>query len=608
MKDLRESWYLLSSAQRRSALILIGLMLIGMVLETLGIGLVIPALALMTQDDLATKYPIIEPWLNGIGNPSQEKLVVGGMIVLVVVYVVKALFLGFLAWWQARFTFALLVDVSQRLYTGYLRQPYMFHLQRNSAQLIRNTLGQVDELRSVIHTGLSLVAEALVLFSILILLVVVEPIGTLLVASTLGFAGWAFQKLTGERILRWGVLRQNHEESRLKQVQHGLGAAKDVKLLGREEDFLAQYQFHTMSNAKVGELGTTLQAFPRLWIELLAITALAVLVVVMIGQGKSLPYLLPTLGLFAAAAFRLLPSLNRILNAFQSIRYSSPVIGNLASELRLIDATVTPRRGPPLAFERALEMANVCFTYPSANMPVLSSVSVRIEKGTAVGFIGTTGAGKSTLVDILLGLFTPCSGVVLLDGIDINTNLRGWQDQIGYVSQSIFLTDDTLRRNIAFGLASDQIDENSVLRAVREAQLSDFVKDLPQGIDTVVGERGVRLSGGQRQRIGIARALYHDPAVLVLDEATSSLDTTTERGVMDAIQILHGKKTLIVVAHRLSTVEQCDRLYRLEKGRVIEEGSATNVLASMATRLAGDGQGSPARAEGQSNLSVERNS
>lgn len=578
-------WNLLTSAERRSAVVLLGLMFIGMVLETLGIGLVIPALALMTQSDLATKYPVLAPWLNSLGNPSYERLVIAGMLTLVGVYAVKALFLGFLAWRQAGFVHEFHSNLSQRLFAGYLRQPYAFHLQRNSAQLIRNTIGQADDLANVIYQGLILITEILVLLSISTLLLTVEPLGAVLVVSTFGLAGWGFNRITRSRILRWGEARQHHEGMRIQHLQQGLGGAKDVKLLGRESDFLAQYWLHNAGSARVGQRQVTLQALPRLWLELLAVSGLAALVLVMIVQGKPLEALLPTLGLFAAAAFRLMPSVNRVLAALQTVRYALPVIDTLHSELRLLDTTKIPQHGQPLSFKNALTLDQISFQYQSAQTQALRGVSLSIPCGASVGFIGGSGAGKSTLVDILLGLLTPVSGTVKVDGIDIQTNMRGWQDQIGYVSQSIFLTDDTLRRNVAFGLPADQIDEAAVWRAIQAAQLKQFVNDLPQGLDTLVGERGIRLSGGQRQRIGIARALYHDPPVLVLDEATSSLDIATERGFMEAVYSLQGKKTLLIVAHRLSTVEHCDPLFCLEQGRVLEE-RGTAVLGTNAEKMA----------------------
>jgi ABC-type multidrug transport system fused ATPase/permease subunit len=552
--------------------VLLGLMIIGMVLETLGVGLVIPALALLTQQDLAHSYPTLQPALHALGNPSQKTLVIGGMLVLVGVYLIKALFLAFLAWRQTHFAYGVQAQLSQRLFTVYLRQPYTFHLQRNSAQLIRNAVGEVDIFTyNGIMPGMLLLTESLVLLGLCSLLLVVEPLGALIVISVLGTAAWGFHLLTRGRIARWGQARQHHEGLRIQHLQQGLGGAKDVKLLGRETDFLEQYGLHNVQSARAGQLQETLRQLPRLWLELLAVSGLAILVISMLVQDRALEAVLPTLGLFAATAFRLIPSVNRVLGAMQSLRYGLPVIDTLHMELNLTTPEVVDTHSPVTPFQTMLELSQTTYTYPAAAKPALEDISLSIRCGESVGFIGASGAGKSTLVDILLGLLTPDTGEVRVDGKGIQANLRNWQDQIGYVPQSIFLTDDTIRRNVAFGLANRQIDDTAVQRAIRAAQLDEFVASLPDGLETLVGERGIRLSGGQRQRIGIARALYHDPAVLVLDEATSSLDIATESGVMQAVTTLQGTKTTIIVAHRLSTVKHCDRLYRLEQGRVTVE-------------------------------------
>jgi ABC-type multidrug transport system fused ATPase/permease subunit len=323
---------------------------------------------------------------------------------------------------------------------------------------------------------------------------------------------------------------------------------------------------------------------PRLGLEVLAVCAMAGLVMVMLTGRQSLDSLLPVLGLFAASAFRLLPSANRIINAVQSIRYTLPAINVVHDEVCLSRAAGRPvaTTASGIPFQDALILERVSFQYPGTPAATLQDIDMRIRRGSCVGFIGGSGAGKSTLVDVILGLQAPTSGAVRVDGRDINQNLRGWQALIGYVPQSIFLTDDTLRRNVALGLADEEIDDTAVRRAVAAAQLDEFVATLPAGLETTVGERGVRLSGGQLQRIGIARALYHDPQVLVLDEATSALDTATERGVMAAVRALRGRKTLIIVAHRLTTVEHCEWLYRLEAGRIIEAGETPRVLPAVA--------------------------
>jgi ABC-type multidrug transport system fused ATPase/permease subunit len=300
----------------------------------------------------------------------------------------------------------------------------------------------------------------------------------------------------------------------------------------------------------------------------------------MISRESNVDEIVIVLGLFTAAAFRLMPSVNRVLSAFQNLRFALPAINNLYGEFTRITEHANKRNthAEILNFDNEIKLKNISFNYPGNETSVLKNMNITINKGATIGFIGTTGAGKSTLVDTILGLLTPTDGEILIDDINIQDNLRGWQNHIGYVPQHIYITDDTIRRNIAFGLSNEKINDDSIWESIRSSQLEEFINELPDGLDTILGEQGVRLSGGQRQRIGIARSLYHSPDILVLDEATSSLDTATERDVMDTIKGLHGQKTIIIVAHRLSTVEDCDWLYRLEKGRVVDEGTVDNVL------------------------------
>lgn len=579
LSTVQKIWGLLTLAERRSAILLLGLMLIGMVLETLGIGLIIPVIALLAQPDFVSSSPMLRSFLASLGNPNHHSLVIGAMLGLAGVYIIKTLFLTFLVWRQMHFAFEVQAQISERLFATYLHQPYTFHLQRNSAQLIRNAVSEVNLFTfSALIPGMSLATEVLVLPGLCFLLLAVEPRGALIIVSVLGTAAWGFHHLTRGRITRWGEARQYHEGLRIQHLQQGLGGAKEVKLLGREKDFLEQYALHNSQSARVGQFQLTLQQFPRLWLELLAAIGLAILVITMLAQGRELSDVLPVLGLFAAAAFRLMPSVNRVLAAMQSLRYGLVVVNTLYEELKL-SATAIGKIGPAIApLRESLKLSHVTYTYPGAFAPALEDISLLIRRGELVGFIGASGAGKSTLVDIFLGLLAPDSGAVEVDGSDIQGSLRSWQDQVGYVPQSIFLTDDTLRRNVAFGLSVTQIDEAAVWRAIRSAQLEEFVHSLPKGLETVVGERGVRLSGGQRQRIGIARALYHDPATLVLDEASSALDAATEREVMQAVHAMQGTKTILIVAHRLSTVEHCDRLYRIEHGRVVATGTPQAML------------------------------
>jgi len=579
MKNL---WLVLLPSERRAIFLMLTLMLIGMLLETLGVGIIIPALALMTEKGAVSGQSIlghsVPEWF---ANQTGPQIVTYGMLLLAFVYFVKSVFLAFLAWRQSKFIYGIEISLSKRLFSSYLRQPYSFHLQRNSAQLIQHCTNEVAQFsRGAVRSLMTLITEFLVMIGIGSLLIAVEPFGALLIISTLGLTGSIFYWISKRHLVRWGRARQYHEGKRIQHLQQGLGGAKDVKLLGRESDFLARYDLHNREMASIVIRQSTLEALPRLWLELLAVVGLVVLVISMLAQGKPVESLVPTIGLFAAAAFRLMPSANRVLTTLQNFKYASPVIEVIRQELDLTPSAFSSASAERLPFCRELSLQNVNYTYLGANEPALSDVSLEIKRGTTVGFIGGSGAGKSTLIDVMLGLLAPDHGYLLIDGKNIKDVLRSWQNQIGYVPQTIFLTDDTLRRNIAFGLEEDQIDDAAIERAVDAAQLTEFVESLPGGLNTVVGERGVRLSGGQRQRIGIARALYHDPAVLVLDEATSSLDITTERGVMRAVNALHGAKTILIVAHRLSTVERCDCVVHLERGRVLRLGSPEKLLDS----------------------------
>lgn len=316
----------------------------------------------------------------------------------------------------------------------------------------------------------------------------------------------------------------------------------------------------------------TLNLVPRSYLELLAVIGLAGLIILMVLQGRSLELLIPTIGIFMVAAFRMIPSVNRIMSSMQIIRFSKPAIDMLYEEFTMINTSTNSQVANDLCkmpFNESIEIRDLTFRYSGADKNSIENVTLAIKKGESIGLVGPSGSGKSTMIDLVLGLLTPVSGTITIDGQNIQDNLRGWQNQIGYVPQSIYLTDNTLRRNVAFGISNEKIDNEAVARVIKAAQLDEFVQSLPEGLETFVGERGVRLSGGQRQRIGIARALYHDPEVLVLDEATSALDSVTETGVMQAVSALKGSKTLILIAHRLTTLENCDRIYTLKHGKII---------------------------------------
>jgi ATP-binding cassette, subfamily B, bacterial PglK len=574
MNSIRKLYALLTSAQRKRSLVVLGLFLISMVVETLGVSFVIPTLTVLSNQNIAASYPQLEPLLLLLGNPRQEVLLLWAVTILVLVYGFKALLLSVVSWYQAGFVSQVERTVAQRLFEGYMRQPWTFHLQRNSAQLIRNIVVGGGAVGNGLVSSLFLLSEGLVLLGMSILLFAVEPVGALWVIAVVGSAAIAFSALTKGKLILWGKAHQEHQGMRLQHIQQGLGAVKEILLLGRAQGVFGPFDEHSSGLARIARRQAILQQLPRVWLEVLGVVGLACLVVVMIAQKRVASEVVPIVGLFGAAAFRVMPSINRVLGCIQNIRSTSPVIETLAQEMRSIEAISRVYSDERLSFRESLSIERVTFHYPGADNPVLHEVSLTVQPGSIIGIIGRSGAGKSTLLDVILGLLEPTSGRVCVDGCDIRKNTRGWQDQIGYVPQSIYVTDDTLRRNVALGLPDGEIDDNRIRWSVSAAQLGTFVAALPNGLDTMVGERGIRLSGGQRQRIGIARALYHDPSVLVLDEATNALDPTTERAFLDTVSQMGKSRTILIVAHRISAMGHCDKIYRINAGKLIQDESA----------------------------------
>lgn len=587
MNSLKNLIQILSSQERRKGCGLLFGMIISTVLEIIGNGLVAPLIALMSKPSLIENNFYIKKILDSLGNPNQRQLIMGSVLLLIAFHFLKTLFMTYVVWTQKKFAYNVLANLSDKLFDCYLKQPWTFHLERNSAQLIQHVLNETTIfITNALLPGMSLISEILVLLGISIFLFILQPLGTAIIVLSVLCISVMYHFYIRSYISNWGNARQYHVGLCFQYVQEGLGGVKDAMLLGRKTEFLEQFKHHNSLTAKYNQRQQTFLDLPRIWLELLAVIGMGILVAVMIEKGGSIDTLVPSLGLFAAAAFRIMPSINRILGAIQGLHYGLPVINTLKEELFLLDKSpIHSSSTIEIPFTYEIQLKNICYRYEKAAR-TLNNINIRIARGSSIGLIGASGAGKSTLVDIILGLLTPESGLVTVDEKNIHINLRSWQDKIGYVPQSIFLTDDTLRRNVAFGVPEALIDNSAVLRAIKAARLEDFIKTLPEGLETAVGERGLRISGGQRQRIGIARALYHDPDILVLDEATSSLDLLTEKEVMEAVNALHGNKTLIIVAHRLSTVSQCDYLYKLDHGEIIAEGIFEEVTDSnQATRV-----------------------
>ena len=560
---------LLDQDQRLQGAFLLVLMFLGMLIETLSLGLIIPVLGILADPKSTASYPFIATIFSQASGDS-TKLAIGAMILLVTLYFFKVLFLVFLAWYQAQFIFSIESRLSSQLYAGYLRQPYMFHVQHNSALLVRNVTSSIGQLAGAVMSGSTLITEVFILFGVIGLLLWAEPVGAIVVSGVIVLFGFAYHLLTRGHILKWGRARQYHEGQRLQSLQQGLGGIREIKLSGQEHSLIAEYEIHNVANAHVGKRQAVITALPRLWLELLVLIGLLGLVAAMIAQGKGIVAIIPILGLFAAAAFRLMPSVNKILNAIQNLHFNLPVINTLYEDRALFykNEIISSKYKPAntLSFEKEICVENLSFYYPGQTNPILTKINLTVSRGEMVGFVGVSGAGKSTLINILLGLLEPSNGRVTVDGVDIANRLPAWYSLIGYVPQNVFLLDDTLKRNIAFGLPDDEINDLSIQQAMQDAQLLDFVRSLPDGLETRVGERGIRLSGGQAQRIGIARALYHRASVLVFDEASSALDVETEKAIISTISSLRNERTILIIAHRLSTVADCNKIYKISNG------------------------------------------
>jgi ABC-type multidrug transport system fused ATPase/permease subunit len=566
-------WDVLTRRERRALIGIFVLILVGTVLETFSVGLLIPALSVLTKDDSGFNLP----YLTLKSSLSKTELIQLAAAAIFVVYLSKNVFLGVSTWIQRGFLTKISARLSARMLEIYIRQPYSYHLRQNSSVLIRNTQDASMVVAGGIEPSLTVLSDGLIAISLFVVLVVVEPLGTLSAIEIFLSATYLFQRFTNSRLQRWGKQRQQQKGKIIQTIQQSLGAVKDVQVLGREQMFIDVHREQQIVDTDLLRRINMTQALPRLWLEIIAMGSMASLVVIMLWVGKEVNAIVPVVGLFALSAFRVLPSVNKIVNGLQTLRVSRSTIETIHQDLGL--EVSEPNIVGDVRFEfSSIDTANLTFRYDMTNEDVLKDVNISVQRGEAIGFVGQSGSGKSTLIDILLGLLDPKTGSVSINNRSIGEVKKLWQHTVGYIPQTIFLMDDSLRRNIAIGIADNEIDVIAVQDALKSAQLEDFVASLPDGLDTVVGERGVRLSGGQRQRIGIARALYHRPSVLVLDEATSSLDTETEKGVMQAVQALQGDKTVIIVAHRLSTVEYCDRLYRLDAGRIVDEGTFDEVM------------------------------
>ncbi len=568
---IRKLNYIFTKADRLKIFILVFMMIAGSCLELLAVSVFSPFIdAIMSPDELLDNSFLL--FVYNLLKPGSIELFLAMISVgIIVIYIVKNVYTIIEKNLIYKFSYRFQKDISTGLLRAYMHEPYTFHLNKNISVLQRGILEDTDQFTKGIIHMMEMIAEIFVCAAIGVYLFAVSKSITVIVGGLMllcmGFFAYIFKRYSS----KWGREGQQYMAKIYQWMNQSLGGVKEVKVLNREESFIEQYDGYYAKYVRVQRLNRLIGVIPKYIMEMVCMTGLlsAIIFKIFFGQ-KPLVEFVPQLAVFAVAAFRLLPSVGRINEHLSAVLYAVPSLDLIYNDLLEVEklSITRSKKDKNWHFQEKIEIKNLTYCYPDGDTNVIQNANFEIKRGQTVAFIGTSGAGKSTIVDVLLGLLPPVRGKIYADGMNIYKNLATWQKEIGYIPQSIYLSDDTIKNNIAFGVKEEDIDENAVNRALQQAQLSEFVESLPEGWDTFVGDRGVRLSGGQRQRIGIARALYHNPEILVLDEATSALDSETESAVMEAIEKLQGGKTILIIAHRLTTIRNADVIFEVGEGKV----------------------------------------
>lgn len=567
--------YIFDKRDKWKILMLLIAVVIGSFLELLGVTIFMPFINIITEPGSIRKTWYLRIVYDLFDFRSPKGFLIALSAGIIVVYLVKNVYLIIEKSYIYRFSYNTQMKLSTRLLTTYMKEPYTFHLNKNIATLQRSLQEDTSKFMQVILYSLELVAELAVCFVLVLYLLFVSKSITIIVLGLLVGCVGGFLLFTRKYSRKLGQDNQGYQGKIYQWMNQALGGIKEIKILEREEFFTEEYSKYYNRFARGLRIARTISIMPKYAVEAVAISGLLVAIIVKLMFGEAdMAYYIPQLTVFAVAAFRLMPSVGRINEHATNMLYALPSVELVYHDLVEIEDYIEKRDSEVKEkwdLQEGIKVKHVTYCYPDTDEPVIEDASLSIEKGKTVAFIGASGAGKTTMVDIILGLLTPQKGVVMADKINVHEKPKTFHAQVGYIPQVIYLSDDTIRNNIAFGIRESDINERAVKQAMEKAQLTEFIESLPHGLDTIVGDRGVRLSGGQRQRIGIARALYHDPEILVLDEATSALDNDTEAAVMEAIEHLQGMKTMIIIAHRLTTIRSVDRIYEVGDGKVVQK-------------------------------------
>lgn len=577
MKLVKKINILLDGRQKAAMAGLLILTLIGAILEAASISVIIPVMTVVITPGAVQTNQYLRWFYNAFHMTSNMQFTVVVLVLMIVCFAAKNIFLFFQQKLLYHFVYTNQFRTSERMMKNYMRRGYEYYLNADTAVIQRNITSDVNNMYGLILALLQLVSEVIVFVVILLILLTTDPFMTAVIGILLIITLLMIKIVLKPIMKKAGQENQDFYAGLFKWISQTVSGIKEVKIAGKEQYFIDEYVQCGRGYVNAVQKYTLYNNVPKLLIETVCIIGLVGYMLYLVLSGKEIAGMLPTLSAFAVAAVRLMPCATRINNQLNSIAYFEPffmgVSDNLQDEIASenTDMSFAKESDKKLPVNKSIELKDIVYAYPNTETLIFDHADMEIPIGNSVGIVGTSGAGKTTIVDILLGLLEVREGKVYADGVDVHENYRSWLKNIGYIPQMIFMLDDTIRKNVAFGVPEDKIDEERLWAVFREAQLDEFIKSLPEGENTSIGERGIRLSGGQRQRIGIARALYNDPEVLILDEATSALDNDTEAAIMEAINRLHGRKTLIIIAHRLQTIEKCDMIYRVEGGKAVRE-------------------------------------
>ena len=573
--------------KKKMAWLLLAILIMGL-LETAGIASIMPFLAVLSSPQIIQTNNILSRLyeLTAAANNTQFLFILGFGVLIVLIS--SNAFSAFTNWLLLRFIYFQGHELSCRLFQQYLEKPYSFFLNHNSSDLIKNIISEVHRvIVGVLTPTMQITSRAIIAICILGLLIATDPLLAMLVLTLCGGSYVAVYMAARKKLTERGKITTESQSQRFKLAGEAFGGIKDLKLLNRESYYLERYQIPSYDFAASEATGQAITVLPKYALETIVFGGMMLIMLYLIGIKKEIGHVIPILGLYAFAGYRLMPGFNQIFQGSSLIRYHSAALDIIynhifkqPSDKKIMGGIIEGDK--PLPFNKEIRLENVHFTYPDNGSEIIKNLSITIPVNSTIGIVGTTGSGKTTLVDMILGLLQQNAGKFLVDDLQVNfKTIKAWKKKLGYVPQQIFLADDTVTRNIAFGIPDKKINQSTIIKAATIANIHDFIsQELPQGYDTNLGERGVRLSGGQRQRIGIARALYHEPEVLILDEATSALDGVTENAVMKAIHGLARKKTIIMIAHRITTIKECDKIYVLENGGIVANGNFNELLSA----------------------------